>query len=259
MILKIRQSFAQAVLRYRLHEVKPSPADWTIFAKGVGVVILFGYFFYRSVIACVILSPILLPYYVMEKRKKNRRNAAILGQQFKDAVMAVATAMRAGYAVENAFLAAEEDMRLLYGKGSLIVTELHRISAGLGNNVVLETLLNDFANRSHNEDIREFAEVFQVAKRSGGNMTQILMRTAIVIGARLDVEKEIDVLLSAKKMEAKIMEVVPFFIVFYVGITSRGFFDPLYHNPFGILMMSGCLILYLIAYLMLEKIIDIRI
>ena len=137
--------------------------------------------------------------------------------------------------------------------------ELSLVMKGLRNNVTLERLLTDLGERSGNPDVAEFAQVFAVAKRSGGNMTQMIGDTAEVIGERLSVENEIDVLLASKKMEAKIMEVVPFFIILYIGITSPGFFDPLYHNMTGILIMTGALALYLFAYLLSEKIIRVEV
>jgi tight adherence protein B len=90
-------------------------------------------------------------------------------------------------------------------------------------------------------------------------MTRIMADTAEEIGERLTVENEIDVLISAKKMEARIMDVVPFFIIFYVGITSPGFFDPLYHNLTGIVVMSVCLAVYIAAYLLSERIIAVEV
>ena len=103
----------------------------------------------------------------------------------------------------------------------------------------------------------EFAIVFSVAKRTGGNLTEIISRTISVISRKIEVEKEIEVLVSAKRMEARIMNGVPFFIIFYIGLTSKGFFDPLYHNPFGIVLMTICMLVYLAAYLLSEKIINI--
>jgi tight adherence protein B len=110
---------------------------------------------------------------------------------------------------------------------------------------------------SQNSDIQDFAEVFSVAKRSGGNMTDIMGRTISVISRKIDVEKEIDVLTSAKRMEAGIMNLVPFFIIFYISITSPGFFAPLYHNLFGIILMTVCLIFYIFAYFLTERIVNI--
>ena len=66
-------------------------------------------------------------------------------------------------------------------------------------------------------------------------------------------------LISAKRMEARIMNLVPFFIIFYISLTSSGFFDPLYHNLFGIAFMTACAGLYITAYLMSERIVNINV
>ena len=88
-------------------------------------------------------------------------------------------------------------------------------------------------------------------------MTDILMRTIRIIQSRIEVENEIGVLLSSKKMEQKIMDLVPFGIILYIDATTPGFFNALYHNAFGVLLMSVLLAVYLAAYLLAEKILDI--
>ena len=105
----------------------------------------------------------------------------------------------------------------------------------------------------------QFADVFLTAKRSGGNMTEILAETADMIEQKMAVDREIDVLLSSRKLEQKIMNVVPFFIIFYISLTSKGFFDVLYHNPVGILIMTICMAVYLAAFLLSEKIVEIEV
>ena len=240
-------------------DCRPEPGDWRILVEGVAVIGLFAWFFYHTMAAMILLSPLMLPYYVRRKKEERKKRARRMGIQFRDAIRAVSTSQKAGYSVENAFGEAQNDMILLYGKNSLIVKELTRIMKGLKNNVTLEKLLADLGTRSGNADIAEFAQVFAVAKRSGGNMTQIIADTVDLIGERLSVENEIDVMLSAKRMEARIMDVVPFFIIFYVGLTSPGFFDVLYGQPLGIAVMSACLGVYLFAFVLSEKIISVEV
>ena len=55
------------------------------------------------------------------------------------------------------------------------------------------------------------------------------------------------------------MNVVPFFIIFYVELTSKGFFDILYHNLFGNLVMTVTLGIYLLSVYMAERMTDISI
>ena len=148
---------------------------------------------------------------------------------------------------------------MLYGKESHICKELNYIAKGLDNNIVLEKLLYDFAMRSHIQDIIQFADVFMIAKRSGGNMTEILSETADTIEQKISVDKEIQVLVSSKKMEQKIMNVIPFIIIFYIELTSKGFFNSLYHNLIGVVVMTVCLAVYLAAIMISGKLVEIEV
>lgn len=227
--------------------------------EGGLLIVFLAVFFYRSLWA----APFLLPVFFFYRREKKRTCAdgkkKKTAEQFKDAILSVSAGQKAGYSVENAFLQAYGDMERLYGKDSVICRELHRIGAGLGNNITLERLLADFAARSRVEDIMEFAEVFGAAKRSGGNMTEIITGSVSVIEAKIETEKEIQVLLSARQMEQKIMNVIPFGIVLYISATSRGFFDVLYHNAAGTTVMTACLAIYTAAVLLSRRIVRIEV
>jgi len=250
--LRTLKSYWQQVLDYR-----PDKNDIPVLLQSIGIAVLFGKVFYDSYIAMIALLPISAWCFFHRKRILKERQTRLLGIQFKDVMSAVLTSLKAGYSVENAFREATKDIELLYGKASLICNYLHKILKGLKNNVPLEKLLYSFGTESGNKDIMEFAVVFAVAKRSGGNLTEIIARTISVISRKMEVEKEIEVLVSAKRMEAGIMNGVPFFIIFYINLTSRGFFEPLYHNVFGIALMTICMTVYIAAYLLSEKIVNI--
>ncbi|MBQ6415918.1 MAG: type II secretion system F family protein, partial [Butyrivibrio sp.] len=226
---------------------------------GVGIAVMFGRLFFDSWLAVLMISPIAIPWTLLQRKNESIRKCRQIGIQFKDAIFSVLTSLKAGFSIENSFLEARRDMDLLYGKNSDISFYLSRISKGLKNSVPLEKLIFGMGKETGNSDIQDFALVFAVAKRSGGNMTEIIDRTISVISGKLEVEKEIDVLISAKRLEAKIMNMVPFFIIFYISITSPGFFDALYHNFFGIILMTVCMVIYCISYVLSEKIVNIRI
>ena len=195
--------------------------------EGAAVIAMIGYFFYHSWIACLALIPGLLLFLKDKKKELSKKRRQELGIQFKDMILSVAANQKAGYSIENAFRESYRDMEMLYGAKALICKEIRHIMAGLDNNMVLEKLLYDLGTRSHEPDIMQFADVFYIAKRSGGNMTDILAKTASVIEQKMETDKEIQLMISAKKMEQKIMNAVPFLIIFYVSATSRGVFDVL--------------------------------
>lgn len=237
-----------------------SGREWILYsAEGILIVGIIGYFFYQSVWAYLFLIPIFIIFLKEKKKELAAKRRQELSMQFKDAILSVSANQKAGYSVENAFREAYRDMKLLYGAESAICKELSYIAKGLDNNIVLEKLLYDFGVRSHTADIMQFADVFLTAKRNGGNMTEILSETADTIEQKITVDKEIQILLSSKRMEQKIMNMVPFLIISYINLTSRGFFDVLYHNPAGILIMTFCLLIYLSAFMISRKMVEIEV
>ena len=53
------------------------------------------------------------------------------------------------------------------------------------------------------------------------------------------------------------MDLVPFGIILYIDSTTPGFFDPLYHNIAGAALMTALLVVYVVAFLLGEKILKI--
>lgn len=229
------------------------------YTEGLLLIAVIAYFFYQSAWVCIFLAPLFAAFLKEKKKDLAKKRRQELNMQFKDAVLSVSANQKAGYSVENAFREAYRDMEMLYGRESHICKELTYIAKGLDNNVVLEKLLYDFGFRSHLPDILQFADVFFIAKRNGGNMTEILSGTADMIEQKIAVDKEIEVLISSKKMEQKIMNIVPFFIIFYINLTSKGFFEVLYHNLIGIVIMTVCLSVYLAAFMISRKLVEIEV
>lgn len=218
-----------------------------------------AYVFYQSIIALVFMIP-LIP--VLLKRKKAElalRRKKELNKQFKEVILSVSSNLKAGYSIENAFVEAYEDIAMMYGAHCLMAKELYAMIGGLRNNMILEDLLLDFAKRSDLDDVRDFAEIFRIAKRNGGDMNAIIRNTANSIADKIEVRREVDTLISSRKFEQKIMNVIPFFIIFYVGLTSKEFFESLYHNVIGIIVMTVCLLIYGMAVLLSERIMNIEV
>lgn len=222
----------------------------------IGVSVFFALFFYRSMIAVIPLSFIGILSFRVLRQKKIEETKKQLTAQFRECILAVSASLQAGYAVENAFRECKQDMILLYGEDALICKELDYIRRGLDINITLEELLAELAGRSDCAEIKEFSQIFILAKRSGGSMPEIIKSSAAMIGQKIELQQEIATMLSGKQMEQNIMKLMPFGILLYISITNQGYFAPLYHNWQGIILMTGCLCIYLLAYVMGERVIQ---
>ena len=228
-------------------------------AEGICISGLFAYVFFRSWIAFILLLPIAV---VFMKRKqiqccKKRKQAIAL--QFKELMGSIIAGLHAGYSIENAFINGYKDMSLLFGKQSLIVKELAHIIRNLRNNRNIEELLYEFGKRSQVDDIRDFSEIFRIAKRSGGDLTGMIQQTSQIISEKIEVGCRIDTIISSKRMEQSIMNMVPFGIILYIDFSSPGFFDILYHNFTGNIIMTVMTVLYFVSFFLAEKITDISV
>ena len=198
------------------------------------------------------LSAVGVLLFVKIAADRGRKQQEELSIQFRECILAVSTSLQAGYSVENAFVECRQDMAFLYGEKGLIVEEMDIVRRGLNINISLEELLQDMAMRSGCEEIAQFAQIFSIVKRNGGNMAAVIQSTADQIGRRIELKREIKMFLGGKKMEMGIMRIMPFGILLYVDMGTPGYFDSLYHNFTGTAIMTVCLLIYLTAYFLGE-------
>lgn len=232
------------------------------FLKEIGVYLFFVliiFFFYRSWWAFLLLPPACILFHRYNKKIILQKNREMLSLQFKDALQSMTAALRAGYSIENSIRESRNEMASLYGSDSPIHTELNRIVHELSLGVNAETAFSDLSKRSGVEDISTFASVFQIAKRGGGDLVDIINKTSDDIAAKTDTKNEISVLISSKKLEQNIMTFMPLAMILYIGISSPSMLSPLYGNLPGILIMTGCLAVYAAAYFISKKIMNIEV
>lgn len=227
--------------------------------QATAITIFFGLFFYRSLWAVPLMLPVGAFYLINAEGIKRKERKRCLRSEFKDAILTISANIRAGYAVENAFRETLSEMKVLYGKDSPVFQELYKIVQGMANNLSIEYLMEQFARRAELEEIQEFADIFSIAKRSGGNLTEIIGETAGIISEKIEAEKEIQTLLAAKRLEWNIMAVVPFAIILYVSVASEGYFDVLYTSFTGRTVMTVCLAVYITAYFSGVNIVEVSV
>ena len=215
--------------------------------------------FYRSVIAFVLFAPGLKIYLKLRKKELIRKRKAQMLKEFMTGMQLVNASLQAGYAVENSFREAVPQLLKMYPEDAFILKEFRWILSSISLNVPVESILIDLGNRTHIDDIRNFAEVFQTAKRTGGDLIAIIRGAVTSIQSKTETKEEIEASISGKVTEQKIMSAAPLFLIAYTTVSSPGFLDVCYHNLLGITVMTGCLILYGAAFLMGKKIMSIEV
>lgn len=145
------------------------------------------------------------------------------------------------------------------GGGHPILLGLEQVYRGLALRVPIEECIRRFGEETQVEVIQDFAVVFDISRKQGGHMAATLERTIEQIYERIDLRMEISAMIAAKKLEQRIMCIMPFGIMFFIGKASGGYFSPLYHNAQGVLIMTACMCVYLAGVWWGEKLTEVRI
>lgn len=230
--------------------------DWLI---SFSISSFVGYLFYKNIAGIVLLSPCTAAGVRILKKEREKKREWNLTLQFKDGICSLTNAMVAGYSIENAFGEAIKDLRYLYDEQSDIIMEFQLINQQLKLSRNVESLLMEFGERTGIEDIINFAEVVTTAKRTGGDLIKIMKTTSSSINDKVEVQREITTLVAAKRLEGNIMSVIPLGIIVYLNLCMPEFMEPVYTGILGRGIMSIALVGYVLAIIMLNKIITIKI
>lgn len=227
--------------------------------KGVLLVSILGYLFYESIWGIVILVPFIFLIYTREKRAEQKRQMLVFNKQFLDALTGITSALSVGYSLENSMSEALKELRCVYSEEDLIVKEFQKIVQQVQLNRAVEQVFYDFAIRSGIEDILNFAWILYTVKRTGGDLLKVARATSQNIRDKIEVSQEIQTVVTSKRLESNIMNLVPAGIIAYLKVGCKGFLDPLYHNRAGVFVMTAVLVGYFVAYIVSCKLVQIKV
>lgn len=237
-----------------------SKKEWVLYIfQGAALASLLGWIFYRSAFMCLILCGGIVFFIKNKKSELMKKRKEMLNLQFKDAILGITAALTAGYSIENAVYEARKDLFMIYPDDAYIIQEFSQIIKKLEINQTLEELLREFADRSGVEDIVSFSDVFSTAKRSGGDLLAIIRMTTQSIADKIEVKRSISIMIAAKKLEQRIMNVIPIFMIIYIGLSSKGFLDVLYQTFLGRAVMTVCMAIYAASFYIGNKIVQIEV
>jgi tight adherence protein B len=191
-------------------------------------------------------------------QKAMKRRKLKLRTQFFDLLEAMSVALRAGSPLYRALVSAKEDLALLYAKDSDIIVELEIIIEKFNNAVPLSKSFSDLAERSGLEDIASFASIYAAIEGKSGRADEIVRDTQQIISDKMEIEMEIETLMTAAKSEVNIMMFMPLVILGIIGYAGAGFMDSIYTTTGGRVVSTGGLIVFIISVILARKFSNVK-
>lgn len=251
---------SKKVIRETMHKLKHdfTLKEWLLItAAYVAVDLIVSWLFYNSLKAAVIFIPGYLLFaraaaYWLKERKRRQ-----LKQEFRTFMMMLYSMISAGESLESAIEDALHELEHM-GEAKLCVKELRLIVSKLNMNYSIIRCLDDFSDRIRDEDITDFCEIMKLAKEKGGSMKRIVRNSIERINEKIEMECEIDTIISGKKHEFLIMACIPFGMILYMRAGSPELTEVLYVQLAGRLIMTAGLAVYILAIYIGIKMTDIK-
>lgn len=181
-----------------------------------------------------------------------------LKSQFRDMLEAISTSLSAGKNVPESFSAVYADLKNQYEEDAFILNELHVINAGLANGITIEELLADFGKRSGCEDIQDFASVFEICYRKGGNIRDTIRNTYDILSDKMSITEEIETIVTGSKSEQSLMLIMPVLLIGMIKIGSPEFAAN-FVTPSGLAATTIAMVLFVASYFIGRIVLDIKV
>lgn len=143
-----------------------------------------------------------------------RKRIKDLTLQFRDMLESLSNSYTVGRNANDAFTDALADMTAEHGENAYITKELRLIRHARDMyGMEISDLVVDLGKRSGIDDINSFASVFAISNYLGGDVGKVIRETRDIISDKIEIQMEIQTMVTSQRNELNIMAVMPFIVV----------------------------------------------
>lgn len=181
------------------------------------------------------------------------RRRAKFNAQLPEALATMSNAMRAGFSVSQAFDSVVEQCDSPISEEFDILRQQLKIGMGF------ETALESLSDRVGSDDLTLVTTALVVSRKTGGNVTEIFDKISETIRGRMRIERKVRSLTAQGRMQGVIVSLMPLFLGLVMTVMKPGLMLPFLTSAVGVLSVIMVTVLIALGWLMIGKIIRIRV
>lgn len=193
----------------------------------------------------------LLPKLYVSQKEKGRIKK--LEDQLVDALTLMSNSLRSG----SSFLQAMELVSRELPEP--ISQEFAQVVAEVGVGSPIEQALSEMRLRVRSYDLYLIVTAMTIQRSVGGNLAEVLGNIAGTIRERQRLLRQVVVETAEQRFSAYILMALPTFMLFAIGALNRSYLDPLLVTNPGRMLLVGALAMQLVGYLVMRRIVDIKV
>jgi tight adherence protein B len=192
-----------------------------------------------------------LPFLVTAYYRRQRFNK--FEEQFPEAMDLLGRAVRAGHAFTTGFELIGKELPDPVGEEFRIAFQQQNLG------LPLRDALANMTVRMPLPDIRIFVSALQIQRESGGNLAEVLDTMSHVVRERFKLRRQIQTYTAEGRLSSYTLTAIPFVALAALHLTRPGYLTPLFTDPAGQTAVVVAIILQIIGYLIIRRIINIKV
>jgi len=182
-----------------------------------------------------------------------RRRLARFNQQLVDSLIGMSSALKAGFSILQAFeTIVKQNENPISQEFSLF---LQQVRVG----VRFEDALRNMEERVGSEDLILMNQAIEIARQTGGNLTEVFEKIAATIRERMRIQRRIRSLTAQGRLQGIVVGLMPLALLFLMSMVDPKMMQAFFASRLGIGLIVAAGLLVTAGALVIRRIVDIRI
>jgi tight adherence protein B len=200
-------------------------------------------------IALSIIGLGLPPVFIGNSIKKRER---IFNAQLAQVTVLMGNSLRGGFTFLQSMASVAEDMQ------PPISTEFSKVLREIHYGVSQEEALQHMVERTKNKDLELLVSAVLTSAQVGSNLSEILDTISSTIRERIKIKQEIKTLTAQGRISGIIIGALPIFLVLIIMVISPDYFGGFFESNIGKIMVMVSIILEITGFIIINKIVNIK-
>lgn len=174
-------------------------------------------------------------------------------RQLADCLSLVANSLRAGFSFLQTMEIISREME------PPMSTEFERVMRDTSLGKSLDEALHDMDERVGSADFSLVVTAVLIQQQVGGNLATILDTIRSTITERIRIRREVNTLTAQGKMSGIVLACIPVALALFFYITSPEYLTPLLTTDIGKIAIIGTVFLVIVGFIIIRKIVDIKV
>ena len=192
-----------------------------------------------------------LPYFYVRHKRNSRLKE--LEEQLPDALDFLARSMRAGHAFSISLEMIGTEMPDPMGQEFRAFFAEHNLGAPI------EVAMANFGKRVPLLDVRLFISSVALQRQTGGNLSEVLTRLAFLIRERFRLRGQVKAASAHGRLTSAVLTILPLVMIFLLNFVAPDYLPTMLKDPDGKYMVMAAVIFQVLGYVIMRKIVNIKV